>query len=634
MLKPTSIRKRIVMGYVLPLCVAVSGIATGLVIGKNHTNQALKVQEVTISERKLLDTIRLRLLAYRPTKDFAPTLASQDAFRAESERLLTLLKEVQVLTASLRDIHSEVDHAVDLSVIQASLQYDPNETRPDVHEAATGGNPDQIITSINQLEDHQVIYDTLDGLEVAIIDFEQRAQRFISEVEGLTGYSNRQALSQQALLRFVQDPEFHQILSAIDQLGAFDTQLELRESAANAALNDAFRLQTLIILLSLLISVLLASLVAWQNSRAIAHPLTTVTDIARRVTQENDFSLRASVHSQDEVGILANALNQLIQQVQQLLDSVKQKNTDLSEALSQLKEQQVQLVQAEKMSSLGQLVAGVAHEINNPVNFIHGNIAHIKEHVDDVLLLLDELRERHPEAIADIEETYEDLELDFIQEDLGKILTSMRVGTGRIREIVVSLRNFSRLDEADYKAVNLHEGIDGSLMILCHRLKASYERPAIEVKRNYGELPIVECYPGQLNQVILNILTNGIDAIEERYFREPKTQPKMPLTITVETQLWQENWVEIAIKDTGIVMSEKAKQRIFEKFYTTKSAGAGTGLGMSISHQIIVDIHHGELAFESTQNQGTTFFIRIPIQQDWKIPAVQNADDLAAAGIN
>ena len=219
------------------------------------------------------------------------------------------------------------------------------------------------------------------------------------------------------------------------------------------------------------------------------------------------------------------------------------------------------------MSSLGQLVAGVAHEINNPVNFIHGNLTPIEQHVEDVLALVAELREQHPEAIATIEETNEDLDLEFIQQDLGKILSSMKVGTDRIRQIVLSLRNFSRLDEADCKAVDIHEGINSSLMILQHRFKAKPHRPAITVNCNYGDLPSVPCYPGQLNQVIINILTNAIDAIEERYEQVAAAQTPIPMEITIATQSLAQDWVEIAIADTGIGMSETVKQKLFDAFF-------------------------------------------------------------------
>ncbi|MBF2037356.1 MAG: HAMP domain-containing histidine kinase [Leptolyngbyaceae cyanobacterium T60_A2020_046] len=337
--------------------------------------------------------------------------------------------------------------------------------------------------------------------------------------------------------------------------------------------------------------------------------------MARRVTDEKNFDLQALVYGEDEVGILAQSLNQLIHQVNHLFTQLGQKNRELETALQQLNQQQMQLVQTEKMSSLGQLVAGVAHEINNPVNFIHGNLKHVKDYVDEVIDVIEVVRQRHPDAIAEIEADSEDLDLDFLQADLGKMLDSMQVGTERIRQIVLSLRSFSRLDEAAYKPADIHDGIESSLMILQHRLKAKPNRPTITITRDYGDLPQVDCFPGQLNQVVMNILANAIDAIDERYANSGDARSQVPLEITLRTRCVENGQVEIAIADTGIGMDAETRDRIFEPFYTTKPVGVGTGLGMSISHQIVTEIHGGQLECKSEPGEGTEFIIRIPIHQ-------------------
>ncbi len=482
--------------------------------------------------------------------------------------------------------------------------------RPTDREAASGRSQSSQMTLADTSD--KELHAMFDELETILDSVERRAQQFINEVNALDNRPDRRELARQSLLGFVQSPEYADLISFTEELSAYSTNVLDREQTAAAAVQRAFWVQTAITLSSLLLSIAIAILLAKRTSRAIAEPIVAVTTVAQQVTEDNNFELRAPIYNQDEVGHLADALNHLIEQVKQLLSEVNAKNTDLSNAYSQLEQQQFRLVQSEKMSSLGQLVAGIAHEINNPVNFIHGNISHVSEHVEDVMSSITELKTQVPEAIANLEEEYD---LDFIQEDLNKILTSMRVGTERIRQIVLSLRNFSRLDEADYKTACIHEGIDSSLMILQHRLKAKPERPAITVTRHYGNLPEVECYPGQINQVTVNLLTNAIDAIEERYFNAPTNNKGIPLAITITTRTCSQSRVEIAIKDTGTGMTETVQKRLFETFFTTKPEGIGTGIGMSISHEIIVDTHHGELEFTSVPNEGTEFFIRLPIAQ-------------------
>ncbi|QIR39954.1 hypothetical protein HCG51_26775 [Tolypothrix sp. PCC 7910] len=305
-----------------------------------------------------------------------------------------------------------------------------------------------------------------------------------------------------------------------------------------------------------------------------------------------------------------------IAELQQAKTLLQQQTEELQLTLDNLQKAQLQLVQSEKMSSLGELVAGVAHEINNPVNFIHGNLTHLHEYSHNLLAFIRLYQKFYPKAAPEIQAEAEEIDLDFLQKDLVKLLDSMQLGTDRIRRIVLSLRNFSRMDEADFKTVDIHEGIDSTLLILQHRLKAQSNYPAIEVIKDYGSLPPVECYAGQLNQVFMNILSNAIDALEENNTKRTAAEIQaQPSQINIRTSTIDTQWIEIAIADNGVGIAEHIQQRIFDPFFTTKPVGKGTGMGMSISYQIITEKHGGKLKCFSTIGQGTEFVIQIPIKQ-------------------
>jgi len=321
-----------------------------------------------------------------------------------------------------------------------------------------------------------------------------------------------------------------------------------------------------------------------------------------------------------ENAILYNNLAQANQSLEEYSHSLEAKveartqelhnnNQHLQQTLQELQHTQTQLVQSEKMSSLGQMVAGIAHEINNPINFIHGNIDHASEYVKDLLELLAIYQQEYTHPSDLIEEKSAEIDVDFLAQDLPKILDSMKVGSSRIRNIVLGLRNFSRLDESEMKAVDIHEGIDNTLMILQHRLKEKSDSPEIEVIKEYAQIPEVCCYAGQLNQVFMNILSNAIDALDDK--SEKLTKPQIRIT----TELISSNTLRIRIADNGSGMTEAVRQKIFDPFFTTKAVGSGTGLGLSISYQVIVDKHKGQLICDSTPGKGTEFVIEIPIQQ-------------------
>jgi len=304
------------------------------------------------------------------------------------------------------------------------------------------------------------------------------------------------------------------------------------------------------------------------------------------------------------------------------VQQIKDRATQLKQALEDLQQSQLQLVQTEKMSSLGQLVAGIAHEINNPVNFIHGNLIHVEEYMEDLLSLVNLFKELSNESEQEInafQEQWEEADADFLIEDLPKTLKSMKVGTDRIRRIVLSLRNFSRLDEAEFKAANIHEGIDSTLLILGHRIKNIENRVSFEVIKNYGDIPYIECFPAQLNQVFMNCLANSLDAIEEAIDRQKNTsndlQPRN-FKVWIETRTCGENFVEVIIRDNGIGIESTAKDKIFDYFFTTKVVGKGTGLGLAIARKIIVEKHCGELKVNPELERGAEFMIRLPIKLD------------------
>ncbi|MGL5064014.1 MAG: ATP-binding protein [Microcoleus sp.] len=307
-------------------------------------------------------------------------------------------------------------------------------------------------------------------------------------------------------------------------------------------------------------------------------------------------------------------LHQTLQLKDRLAEVANDRAQKLKQTLQDLQQTQAQLIQTEKMSSLGQMVAGVAHEINNPINFIHANLSHVNTYTHTLLNLIDTYQEHYPQPHPEIADLIEDSDLEFIGEDLPNIVSSMHAGTSRIREIVLSLRNFSRLDESELKPVNIHEGIDSTLLILHSSVKAKPNFNEIEIVKNYGDLPLVECYAGQLNQVFMNILNNAIYALHDRAeLSAKKHQTQSPDRIIISTSLQKLGWIKISIKDNGPGIDDAVKSKIFDPFFTTKPVGQGTGLGLSVSYQIVVDKHGGKLECSSTVGEGTEMAIEIPI---------------------
>lgn len=339
---------------------------------------------------------------------------------------------------------------------------------------------------------------------------------------------------------------------------------------------------------------------------------------------ERSKSHRAELETSYEVQ--SKLVSQIIQGLEKSRLEAEARSQELQDAFNNLQLMQTKLVQSEKMSALGRLVAGIAHEINNPVSFIHGNIEHASLYTQNLVDILSLYRESYPNPDSKITALSEELELDFIVDDLFKTLDSIQVGSYRIHKIVSGLQTFSRLDQADYKVVDLHEGLDSTLMLLQHRLKAYGHCPGINLIKNYGDLPKIECYAGQLNQVFMNILTNGIDAIEELHMQSSEhiKESSMSGNITISTSIVQQQWVKITIANDGLGIPKEIQSKIFDPFFTTKPIGKGTGMGLSISYQIIVENHGGTLDCTSIPEVGTAFRIHIPLNSD----VANSRDDL------
>jgi signal transduction histidine kinase len=603
--------QKIGLGYTLALGIAVCGTIAGFGVG-DHYQQETQEQELHVrNELELLHRLQSRVLQTRThQQQLIPLAQYPEKFQDGYAHLLKHETEIQEIWAELKvfvakhhSLEDQVHHAKILAFLQT---YD----------------------RVPQLYSQEL---------------ERRVERIRSlDLASPTNVEQAQAL----MLEFTNSDlalEFDRISD--DLVGFIDHAYEELE-VATRSYQQASEVAEKLVVASIGLSVAIAILLAVLTSRAIAQPIQSLTSVARRTTEESNFELQATVEQNDEIGMLANAFNQLIRAVQQLLQQQKtaneqlenysqtleskveertqelrDKNTQLQQLLEELQHTQVQMVQSEKMSALGQMVAGVAHEINNPVNFIHGNLTHVQEYAHNLLGLVQLYQNHYPDPAPEIQAEAQEIDMEFIQADLPKVIDSMKLGTDRIRQIVLSLRNFSRMDEADFKAVDIHEGIDSTLLILQHRLKDKAERPAIQVIRNYSNLPLIECYPGQINQVFMNILANAIDALEEanvkRTYQELKENPNL---ITIRTALIDSKWVKIAISDNGMGMPESVQKRLFDPFFTTKSVGKGTGMGLPISYQIVTEKHRGKLDCFSIPGKGTKFVIQILVKQQIRDP--------------
>ena len=562
MLPRASIRLKIGIGYALAVGIAIFGTTAGLLIGEHYQRQAITQLNYAHRQEHLLKDLQTTVLQARShSSRFAVVLGNSIWLRYETDSFVQSINQAKLLISQTeRFINSSDNKAADTQQLQKLLK-----------------------TYASTIEAYAAVTESL---------LQQTQPWNLKQDEIL--------VVQQMLLRNSNG----EVVLTLDRISESLNQLidaaQAQDQQASISLEQSSRLRVRIIVASMLLSVAIAAVLALFTSNAIAQPIQSVTRIAQQVTEEANFTLRAPVTTQDEVGVLATSLNQLIQRI--------------AVYTQELKQAEAQLIQTEKMSSLGAMVAGVAHEINNPVNFIYGNLQYTTEYIQDLLSILHHYQKEYPEPTPAIQDHLEDIDLDFLAEDLPKILSSMKGGAERIREIVLSLRNFSRLDETGVKPVNLHEGIDNTLIILNSRLSQK-----IEVIKEYGELPLVECSPALLNQVFMNLLCNAIDALElgirQNSHSIPMTNSQYSIPrIQIRTEALDPNWVSIKIIDNGCGIPVSIKDRIFDPFFTTKEPGKGTGLGLAISYQIISQ-HQGRIDVISVPGkEGAAFVITLPVR--------------------
>ncbi|MBE9007435.1 HAMP domain-containing protein [Fortiea sp. LEGE XX443] len=604
--------QRISLGYAIALGIAVSGTVAGFGIGRYHYRQASVREDHTRNEVELLHRLQTSILQAR----------------THQQQLIPLMQHPQKSQEEYTHLlHHKVQIELSWAELQEFLKNQPQQLK-EVHNKEIPGFV-QTYTDVPQ-------------------QYFQELERQMQRIQSLNLAVPKDIEQGQKMLLLFTNSELALKYDGIsDDLVEIIKQSYKEARKAKELFQQSSNIAQDIVINSITFSVVISIVLTTLTTRAIANPIQILTNVARRSTEESNFELQVPIERDDEIGILAKSFNQLIAAVQQLLqqqqttnqqlaaysetleqkveqrtEELNEKNSHLENILEELQRTQFQMVQSEKMSALGQMIAGVAHEINNPVNFIHGNLSYVQEYAENLLNFVKLYQKYYPEPIPEIADEAEEIDLEFMQADLPKMLDSMKVGTDRIRQIVLSLRNFSRTDEAGFKAVDIHEGIDSTLLILQHRLKEQPERPAIAVIKDYDNLPLVECYPGQINQVLMNILANGIDAIEESIITSQQSKVEY-LTchrpqIIIRTSVVNSQWIEIAIADNGSGIPEAVQKQIFHPFFTTKPIGKGTGMGMSISYQIITEKHGGKLECLSTPGQGAEFVIQIPISQNSK----------------
>ncbi|MFW9259509.1 ATP-binding protein [Nostoc sp. CALU 546] len=544
-----------------------------------------------------------------------------------------------------------VGNTVAVQQIKQTIREKSNQTTETIKVALTAENAlkSEIIElkdivllksqNIEMIQSSKKFLDSLDKLERLMPDAKEisvirRRHQFLSQLSTQLIHWNSSDTS------LADSQQYFRAINSFDRdIELFLSQLIERANQQNLLVEDElenlYQMQRIISFVVVQVIIILfvgKFIVIWRPTIKSLHKLQAGTaEIA-----DGNLDYRLDIQTGDEVEDLAKSFNymslklaesretliknteltQMNQRLELEISERKQAESELQKALQELQSTQAQLIQTEKMSSLGQLVAGVAHEINNPVNFISGNITYASEYTQKLLELLSLYQEEFPNSGQKIQEKVEDIDLEFMLDDLPKILSSMKMGSKRIQQIVLSLRTFSHLDEADMKEVDIHEGIDSTLLILQNRLKAKPEHPKIEIIKEYGQLPLVECYAGQLNQVFMNVINNAIDALDMCNIQSSQQDIESnPSKIIISTKLVSNNRVVVRIADNGPGMTQEVKKKLFDPFFTTKPVGQGTGLGLSISYQIVVQKHSGILRCESELGKGSEFLIEIPLHQ-------------------